>query len=154
MTTAPLARRGFLFPKIFLTFRNCAAILPHVMKNPTYQHNLSVYRFSLGDCTLGGISSKQDTLEVVAVVTEKEHFTPAAQKFVADRVFDRNRDCAVVLIERELFGRRCDYIVPAADFITGQWTMMGGNYAHTSDGRWTDLYHSPLPVHDRVETRR
>jgi hypothetical protein len=126
------------------------------MNKPEWNHRLSIFYFSLGDCTLNGISSpsRNRELEVVAFVKEEEKSKPHVLEFVRSCITERNKGQAVVVIERTLFGKRHDYIVAADDLLAGHWTMAGGNYAHTSDGRWSmALYDNPLPVHDRVENR-
>lgn len=31
------------------------------------------------------------------------------------------------------------------------WTMFGGNFAYSSDSRFTEMYPNPIHIHDRIE---
>ena len=96
------------------------------------------------DCTLGGVSSRAWRLCVVNV----------------DGPFNPSPDApAVLLLKGNIPG--AVKIVPADE--TGApvkgWTMFGGNYAATSDSRFSEacarLSESPcygaVPIHDRIE---
>jgi hypothetical protein len=51
------------------------------------------------------------------------------------------------------------HLVPLELFESGKWAMFGGNYAGTSDGRWSEMgrtifghdYLDIVQIHDRVE---
>jgi len=115
-----------------------------------------VYRFALGDCTAGGISSTHDSLVVVNApgphVPTDEH-------------------PAVWLEDRSLHGLT-PILVPAERLDDGTWVpsdfagprgsrMAGGNLAGASDGRWCRhleamgmRYPHVLAIHDRFEPWR
>lgn len=119
---------------------------------------ISVYRNAeFGDCTNNGVSSRTSSLTVVNV---DGPFTPTA-------------DRPAVLLERHQPG--CLRIVPAVEAppvapgliaIAGHrytaapgWHSMGGNYAGTSDSRFTvacekllgNKFYGAVAVHDRKE---
>ena len=120
---------------------------------------LSVYRNAeLGDCTNGGITSRVAMITVTGVrkgwhrgegVTEPlpEHM----------RVFaPSERAPEVELIIRDNGSIRWLSLEPAADGPADCTPYMaGGNYAGSTDSRWSELCgsHGPLvSVHDRTET--
>ena len=92
------------------------------------------------DCTMNGVTSRFTKLCVTNV----------------DGPFDPSDDCpAVKLVEGNLPGTA--KIVP--EECEGKWSMMGGNYAATSDSRFSEAietivggrFNGAVPVHDRVE---
>ena len=101
-----------------------------------------------GDCTLDGVSSKFTTL---CLVNASGPFDPDAEKYPA------------VIMESHVRG--CLRIVPAIQLENGSYTkglgsaMMGGNYAATSDSRFSELaekllghrFYGAVPIHDRFE---
>lgn len=98
------------------------------------------------DCTLGGVSSKAERLCVINV---EGPFKPSPDLDLP----------AVLLLAGNVPGAL--KIVPAdenGEPVKG-WTMFGGNYAATSDSRFSkacaDLSGSPcygaVPIHDRIE---
>lgn len=103
--------------------------------------SVEVYKFPLGDCTNNGVSGKYGKLlipcddgnESVDLDNPPENFC--------------------VIEKRVLWGDKHYYIVPYALKQSGKWTMMGGNFAYTSDSRFKECTESwqPLPIHDRVE---
>jgi len=110
---------------------------------------VSVYRFPLGDCTLGGISSKAKDLCLVNV----------------DGPFSPDEKCpAAMLVPGN--GRGLVKIVPAVlddkkrYSAEPRWVMMGGNFAHTSDSRFNNavsritgaVSYGAVPIHDRIES--
>ena len=105
---------------------------------------VEVYRFPLGDCTNGGVSSFCDEL---LVACESGHRT-----FDADKEMPLNF-CAVF----QRYG--IAYLCPADVCVDGTilqrpgWWMFGGNIADSSDSRWHELIDSyyPLHIHDRKE---
>jgi len=111
--------------------------------------NVSVYRFPLGDCTLDGISSKAKDLCLVNVdgPCSPDAASPAAMLVPGN-------------------GRGLVKIVPAILDDKNRyspdprWVMMGGNFAHTSDGRFHEAVrritnggsYGAVPIHDRIES--
>ena len=101
-----------------------------------------------GDCTMGGISSKALELCLVNVTGP---FEPSEHIHAA------------MLVRGNLPGTL--RIVPAVKSVTGQWLqdsrwlMFGGNYAATSDSRFTDAceklldhrFYGAVAIHDRHE---
>jgi hypothetical protein len=97
------------------------------------------------NCTNGGISSRFDKLLAVNV----------------DGPFEPSDDCPAVLLESHYAGIL--RIVPAEKTPAGRWvrdprwTMFGGNYAATSDSRWSDAcrkllgheFYGAVCIHDR-----
>lgn len=65
-------------------------------------------------------------------------------------LFEETPDCPAVELVRD----RAGYFsaVPGALKDAGVWTMFGGAFIWTSDGRFPNDY--PIPLHDRVETNR
>lgn len=102
--------------------------------------NVNVFRWTLGDCTNGGLSGKFDTLCVVNV---EGPFAPDAEHPAFELVEGPGGEGHVIL--RPVGEKR--------------WTMFGGNYGATSDGRFcraieamTGYEHSfPVAIHDRCE---
>ena len=104
--------------------------------------NVSVYKDadSNYDCTMNGVTNRFTKLCVTNV----------------DGPFDPSDDCPPVqLVEGNLPGTV--KIVPEEG--KGKWTMFGGNYAATSDSRFSEAvekivggrFYGAVPVHDRVE---
>jgi hypothetical protein len=110
--------------------------------------SVSVYKFPLGDCTLNGISGRAADLCLVNVEgpSKPSPTQPAA-----------------LLVRGN--GRGLVKIVPAEWRDIGEWgpvagwTMMGGNYASTSDSRFHEAVrkitgnesYGAVPIHDRIE---
>lgn len=102
-----------------------------------------VYRSSrLGDCTNGGISAAYDFLLVVCddgnINVDPEN--PPKN--------------LVEVVHRNLWGRDVYHVEPVAR-PTGAGWMMGGNYAASSDSRFSALcggQYGALPIHDRDES--
>ena len=102
---------------------------------------VSVYRDSSDyDCTRNGVTNRFDELCVVNV----------------DGPFEPKDDCPAVRLEQgPLNSVR---LVPLEG--EGRWTMFGGNYAATSDSRFSDAiekmlghrFYGAVPVHDRIES--
>jgi len=99
---------------------------------------LSVYRHQLGDSTNNGVSSKYNELVVCNV----------------DGPFDEEDDRTVVLTTDKSGNLR---LTPTC-IPEGKWTMFGGNYAGTSDSRWSSALRKTVgydprvvPIFDRVE---
>jgi hypothetical protein len=106
-----------------------------------------VARTTLGDCTLYGISRNHDKLCVVNV----------------DGPFEPSMAHPAVILESHVKG--CLRIVPAVKNGIGEWEhdtrwfMAGGNYAETSDSRFSDKceqltgqrFYGAVAIHDRYE---
>lgn len=120
--------------------------------------NVEVYKsvrrglFDGMDCTMGGISSKAETLCLVNVSGpfEPKEEWPAMVP-------------AAMLVKGNVPGAL--HIVPAVKNDAGEWVpdsrwfMMGGNYAATSDSRFSDAcekmlghaFYGAVAIHDRHE---
>jgi len=108
--------------------------------------NVYIYRNSLGDCTNDGLSSKKDHLPLV-VLDSNETEESAISSLTAD---GKNPNEYLVLVRRELWGENRDYIKPLTE---KRWVMFGGNFAYSSDSRFSNFTgsHQPIQIHDRVE---
>ena len=107
---------------------------------------LTVYRNAEGyDCTNGGVTSKFNKVCVTNV----------------EGPFDPSPDApAVELVGKSFsFGKSVN-LVPVDLLEKKSWTMFGGNYATTSDSRFSKavekmlgvpFWSGAVPVHDRVE---
>ncbi|APD18240.1 hypothetical protein SEA_HAMMY_77 [Mycobacterium phage Hammy] len=127
-------------------------------ENITRGLRLNVFRWSLGDCTNGGVSAAASHLTLVGYVKPGEK---AVRDLPArSQVFPVNADApAVVMVESNLRGA-LPHLVPLAEYEAGKWLMSGGNHAG-GDSRFGDLIASvfdgpkcvaTLPVHDRIES--
>lgn len=95
------------------------------------------------DCTLGGESSYAKGFTVVN----------------AEGPFEPSEDypAAELVMAEPIGGRKILRLIPES--AKGKWTMFGGNYAGTSDSRFSDLcdrllggsFYGAVAVHDRVE---
>ena len=111
-----------------------------------------VYRNNrLGDCTNHGISGKYDTLMIAC---------PDGPDTVDSENLPENF-CMLEL--RKVFGNTIIPTIYPAEVTEkgeivkrgGKWYMMGGNFAHTSDSRFSDMakgYYGAIAIHDRYET--
>ena len=113
--------------------------------------NVSVYKFPHGDCTNRGVSSKYDSLLVAC---------PDGPYEIDTELGIPENFCFVRC--RNLFGDEKVFSIVPADVTDdgeicergGKWYMMGGNYAATSDSRFSkmvDGMYGAVPIHDRVE---
>ena len=111
---------------------------------------VSVYKTSYGaepfgdvDCTAGGISSKSNMLCVTNV---DGPFEPS-----------EDRPAAVLVMAEPIGGMKILRIEP--EDAGKKWTCFGGNYAATSDSRFTKkceellgvTFHGAVAIHDRIE---
>lgn len=107
---------------------------------------VSVYRADRGDCTNGGISARASQLCLVNV----------------NGPFEPSHDMPAAILTTNNVGH--PVIKPAHmhhDGVWGVesgWFMMGGNYAATSDSRFSEAvakllpgFYGALPIHDRQE---
>lgn len=100
-----------------------------------------------GDCTNGGASSRFATLYVYSDFISEA----AALLDIEQRGLDVAQCFRVRCVE--CGDNRFYHVKPLDPALSGKWTMMGGNFVYTCDGRWYEVtgHHYPLPVHDRVE---
>lgn len=103
---------------------------------------VTVYRPAdrLGDCTLGGVSSRAAFLTITNV----------------DGPFEPTEDAPAAL----LVAGRVSYVARIVPADAGdRWTAFGGNYAGSSEARFSDAvsaltglpFHGVVAVHDRIE---
>lgn len=104
---------------------------------------VDVYRsITIGDCTNGGVSSRFDRLLVLC----DDGFIDVNESNPPENL------CKVV--HRFLFGHDVYHIEPVEEPKGCGW-MAGGNFAHTSDSRFSDMcghQYGALAIHDRQET--
>ena len=102
---------------------------------------VNVYKdHSAYDCTCNGVTNRFESLCVINV----------------DGPFEPTEDCPAVTLEH---GTIPGIAVLKPVEAEGKWTMFGGNYAATSDSRFSDAiealighrFYGAIPVHDRVE---
>ena len=102
---------------------------------------VNVFRANRADCTNGGISSKFDSLCIVNI---DGPFEPS------------ERNPAAILVNGS-YGSK--HIRPAK-LVAGEWIadrdkwyMAGGNFAATSDSRFSDAvgFYGAVSIHDRTE---
>ena len=100
---------------------------------------VEVFRSGLGDCTNGGMSSRHDTLYVIC----DRGFIDIDPKNPPDNL-------AKVVKRRTIY-----HIEPYTPATQIGW-MMGGNYAATSDARFSDMIggmYGAVAIHDRQESQ-
>ena len=112
--------------------------------------NTHIYRWTLGDCTANGLSSRVDSARVY-LKTERNGMVDAVgypdnAETKAFAATIEEEDCFIV-IEDECYGRRLRAI-PVKDYLSGRWVMFGGNYLGTSDSRF---FNNLIKIHDRIE---
>lgn len=102
---------------------------------------IQVYRHGKYDCTNGGVSSKFDTLTLIN----------------AEGPFEPTDDRPAVMLVANPYN---SVVIKPVDAIEAKkWTMMGGNYAATSDSRFAKAveeitgtrFYGAIPIHDRIE---
>lgn len=102
-----------------------------------------VYRQADGsDCTNNGISSRYDRLLCVC----NDGFIDVDESNPPENL--------VKVVRREIFGRVVYHLEPVIR-PTGAGWMAGGNYASTSDSRFSELVggmYGAVSIHDRQET--
>lgn len=91
------------------------------------------------DCTAGGVTSRA-TKAILVGEGVPEIFEPTA-------------DSPALVLKKKWAGTPREYLyaVPT-DVPENAWVTFGGNFIHTSDGRFPCRY--PIPVHDRIEGGR
>lgn len=117
---------------------------------------LNVYRHADGDFTNGGVSSRHTRLTLVGV--RRNGVVSELPKY-AQVVEPREDAPAVVLVESALPHLEGPHIEPVDYDTSGTPPMFGGNYAASSDSRWSELGDvfghgriSAVRVHDRIES--
>jgi hypothetical protein len=111
---------------------------------------VNVYRTSTRDCTLNGISSQHDRLTLVNV---EGPFEPDDDAPAAMLIHGNAPGCLRIVPAVQYEGR------PNAFYPRDGGVMMGGNYAATSDSRFTEAcerllgyrFYGAVPIHDRIE---
>ena len=101
------------------------------------------YRSELGDCTNGGESA---SAKGFTVTNCEGPFEPC-----------ENYPAAELVVAEPIGGRKILRLIPESK--KGKWTMFGGNYATTSDSRFSEVceellgtnFYGAVAVHDRVE---
>jgi len=114
-----------------------------------------VYKWSLGDCTNGGASSKWKSLYLCKdYVTDEDVLEYCEEKNCLDEV-----ERFVKVETRFLLGKEYKNIKLVFEgrqkvrhMVGG---MSGGNLLYSCDGRWEDFTGCPYPlsIHDRYETQ-
>lgn len=103
-----------------------------------------VYRQADGtDCTNNGISSRYNRLLCVC----NDGFIDVDESNPPENL--------VKVVRRELFGRDVYHLEPVVKPVGAGW-MAGGNYAATSDSRFSRLVggmYGAVSIHDRQETQ-
>ncbi len=113
--------------------------------------SVEVYRHKAwGDCTNGGVSSRYDTMTLFWECEREEAIAYCEQNGM-------DTDACLWLEPRELWGEDHSYARPLEHQQGMCGPMMGGNFIYTCDGNFPKLHglktNSPIPVHDRYETR-
>jgi len=104
---------------------------------------VDVYKNGKYDCTNGGVSARN--IKGLCLTN-------------VDGPFDPSDDYPAAKLVKQTFGHGSSVkVIP--EEAEGKWTMMGGNYAATSDSRFSDKieemlghgFYGAVPIHDRVE---
>ena len=118
------------------------------MMSNTFKISVYVYRTSAwGDCSLNGITSKNDKLEA-CWNTEDIYKNPDPE--VA-------KDCDLIIRADEICGGMKCIRAWVVDKETGEptkrWGMFGGNFVYCSDSRFPKIldFSEPVQVMDRFE---
>ena len=104
--------------------------------------SLSIFKWHLGDCTNGGISSKHNNVLVLH------------EKGCINVDLDNAPENLMVIKEECIGGKTYKYLEPFKECPSDRTGyMMGGNFAYSHDSRFSwDISLYPLPIHDRSET--
>ena len=102
---------------------------------------------TMGDCTANGVTSPKRNHRGLCLTNVDGPFDPCD-----------DYPAAKLVAKTHSWGETTVRIVP--EETEGKWSMMGGNYAATSDSRFNEAiakllghkFYGALPVHDRVET--
>jgi hypothetical protein len=93
---------------------------------------VQVYRDNLGDCTINGISSKNDSLILVG-----------------NGPSEGTEENSVKIVTRKFRWGNYIHAEPLIYPKEKSWPMFGGNFIFSCDSRFPSKY--PIPVHDRFE---
>jgi len=96
-----------------------------------------VFRWTLGDCTNGGVTSR---VNAVVLLGETEPVPTRTAPVVYLRLVRRWAGTPREYLHAEPIEQPKDCVGP----------MMGGNFIYSSDSHFPSRY--PIPVHDRFET--
>jgi hypothetical protein len=113
----------------------------------TIKHtNVNVYRWSLSDCTNGGVTARNNSMELFVDCTHDE-----AVAYCKEHNLDPNNQ--LILVRRDLWGENHDYAEPLMKPEHMAQTS-GGNFIYSCDSRFREYTKSwqPIAVHDRFET--
>lgn len=99
-----------------------------------------VYKNNLGDCTNNGVSSKFDKLLLI----HEEGFITIDENDIPENL--------VKVVTRKLYDGEYKHIEPYKK-ASGVGYMHGGNYASSSDSRFSKISKYPLAIHDRTESQ-
>lgn len=125
------------------------------------------------DCTNNGISAQHAHLTIVGIITPTNETHNLATEDIEifpdfhltalprdSQIFPPSADAPAAVL-RYSRGRYSGlHIAPLDACLARRWVMAGGNYAETTDSRWTDLLRtitdsnavgSAVPIHDRIE---
>ena len=105
---------------------------------------VNVYKSGNYDCTNGGVSSRN--IKGLCLTNVDGPFDPCDEYPAAKLV-------------KQTFASFGPSVKVVPEEAEGKWTMMGGNYAATSDSRFTEKveemlghhFYGAVPIHDRVE---
>lgn len=96
-----------------------------------------ILRSALGDSSKNGISNRYNSCWLI---NENE-------------VDGDHAENTLVLVKRELWGKKAWYLTPLSLYGSNKIVMFGGNYA-IGDSRFNEeVSDLPLPIHDRVESQ-
>jgi len=101
-----------------------------------------IFKWSLGDCSNNGISSRFT-----------EVLVPVDGGYI-EVDLDNPPENLVKVIRRNIFGREYVHVTPWTLAESGMATMHGGTFVHSSDSRFNETIdngHYPVALHDRVE---
>lgn len=101
-----------------------------------------------GDCSLGGLTSKHDTIRLLIDYTPEDLEVIKKIAVEAPDAFDRT----AIVNFRKLMGQDAWYIEPLVKPEGKLGGMFGGNTAQSDDPAYIELIGKPLKVHDRFET--
>ena len=124
-------------------------------KENLYSLNADIFRWSLGDCTNHGLSSKVDGGKVYMnsqrfSLTDATGFpdTDQTKEMVVEILEGGRDDSSFIIIQDQCCGELRLRAIPLKDYISGKWTMFGGNFLWCCDSRF---FKNPIKIHDRVE---
>lgn len=96
---------------------------------------VNVYRWTLGDCTADGISSKKDSLILVGEGIPE--------------IFEGDETNTVKLVRRNLYSGEYLHVEPIEQPAGMNGPQFGGSFVYSSDSRFPSDY--PIGIHDRFE---